>query len=185
MHILFCGNGWLSIVDLIRERLPEGDTIAVRDFERPLEEQVAGADVLLPSNGRVSAQVMDAATRLALVQQPAAGYDGVELEAARARGIPVCNAPGNNAEAVAETALLLMLSLVRRIPEARRAFAGRKVGEPIGRELFGKTLGIVGMGRSGSHLAGIAGALGMEVLGVRSSSSDRERAAMLERADVI
>jgi phosphoglycerate dehydrogenase-like enzyme len=185
MELLFCGTGWLPIVDILRARLPAGATLRVRDRSRPIAEQVAGVDVILPSNGRIDAAVMAAAPRLRLIQQPASGIDSVDLEAARARGIPVCNAPGQNGEAVAETALALMLALARRFPAARRAFSERRLGEPLGVELGGKTLGIIGLGRSGRRLADVARALGMEVVAVRSTSTTGELEALLRSADVV
>lgn len=185
MRILFCGTGWLPLVEQLRARLPAGSTVDVRDPARPLREQVGGYQVLLPSNGRVDEEVFAAADALRLVQQPAAGYDGVELEPARRRGIPVCYAPGRNAEALAEAALLLLLSLARRVPEARRALREGKVGEPVGVELCGKTLGIVGLGRSGEHLSRIAEAMGMRVLWVRSGSAPDAWDALLRGSDFV
>lgn len=185
MRIVFCGTGWLSIVDRIRARLPAGATVRVRDYGRPIADEVRDANVIIPSNAYIGAAEMDAAMDLLLIQQPAAGHDVVDVDAARARGIPVCNAPGKNAQAVAEAALLLMLALARRLPEAQRAFAERRIGDPVGFELAGRTLGVVGMGRSGSRLASIAEAIGMHVLSVRSDSGDAAIARLFETADVV
>jgi len=185
LDIVFCGTGWLPMVDAVRERLPEGASLRVRDPDRPMAEEVADAHVILPSNGRIDAAAIRGATNLRLIQQPAVGVDMVDLEAARARGVPVCNAPGANADALAQNALLLILALARRLPEARRAFAERRIGVPLGRELTGKVLGLVGMGRSASRLAAAAGALGMEVVSVRSTSSRQELEALLARADFV
>src|SRR5207237_1245391 len=107
MRLVFCGTGWFPVVDAIRERLPDGATIRTRNFEIPLAEDLADAHVILPSNGRVDALAINASRDLVLIQQPAAGFDGVDLTAARGRGIPVCNAPGANDQAVAEAALFL------------------------------------------------------------------------------
>jgi phosphoglycerate dehydrogenase-like enzyme len=185
VRVLFCGSGWLDVVDLVRARLAPGDELAVWDRARPLAEVARDVDVLLPSNGHVGADVIEAAAQLRLIQQPAAGYEGIDTAAARARGIPVCNAPGANPVAVAECALLLILSLARRVPEARDAFARRTIGGPIGLELTGRTLGVVGMGRTGRALADRAAALGMHVIGLTSRSTDDERAAFWPRCDVI
>src|SRR5688572_16673630 len=111
MRILFCGSGWLDVVDRIRVRLNPGDELAVWDRTQPLDHVVADIEVILPSNGPIDQRVIAAAPRLRLIQQPAAGYERIDLEAARARSIAVCNAPGANHVAVAECALLLILAL--------------------------------------------------------------------------
>lgn len=185
LDIVFCGTGWLPMVDAVRTRLPEGASVRVRDADRTMADEVADAHVILPSNGRIDAASIRGARNLRLIQQPAVGVEVVDLETAKACGVPVCNAPGANADALAQNALLLILSLARRLPEARRAFAERQLGVPLGRELTGKVLGVIGLGRSGSRLAEAARALGMEVVGVRSTSSRRELEALLSRADFV
>jgi glyoxylate reductase len=66
---------------------------------------------------------------------------------------------------------MLILMLARRADDVRAAFARRVIGDPVGTELHGKTLGIVGMGQVGSCLAAAARGLGMHVIGVGSKSS--------------
>ena len=151
----------------------------------PLTEAVRGIDVILASNARIDADVIAAADRVRLIQQPAAGIDGIDIDAARTRGVPVCNAPGTNHVSVAEIALFLMLALARRLPRAQTCLAERRLGVPLGIELRGKPLGIIGMGRSGQALAELAEALGMVVLSVRSTSESAEWRALYTRADVI
>ncbi|MEW5851778.1 MAG: NAD(P)-dependent oxidoreductase [Myxococcota bacterium] len=185
MQLVFCGTGWLPIVDAIRVRLPTGASIRVRDLTRPLVEEVCDADVLVPSNAHLDATVINACPRLKLIQQSAAGYELIDVGAARARGIPVCNVPGANADAMAQTSLLLMLALARRLPEAQRSFAEARVGVPLGRELNGKVLGVVGLGRSGSRMADAARALGMQVISVGSTSGPDAWAAFWRSVDVI
>jgi phosphoglycerate dehydrogenase-like enzyme len=185
MDVVFCGSGWLPIVDAIRDRLPAGARIRARDLARPIAHEVRDADVLLPSNARFDAAVIDAARRVVLIQQPAVGVDGIDLAAARARGIPVCNAPDTNGDSVAEATVLLLLALARRLGAARRAFASRTVGEPIGRELRGKTLGLVGVGRSGSRVAALATAIGMDVRSVRSTDPPEALDDLLARSDFV
>ncbi|HUJ56926.1 MAG TPA: NAD(P)-dependent oxidoreductase [Kofleriaceae bacterium] len=182
MQLLFCGSGWLPIVDHLAARLPAGASIARWDRRAPLAERVAAIDVLLPSNAEISAEVIAAAPRLRLIQQPAAGTERIDRAAAAARGIPVCNAPGTNHVAVAEHALLLLLALARRLPAAQRAFAAREVGVPLGIELCGKTLGIVGTGRTGSALAERARAIGMRVIALDRTG---DRRAFFAAADAI
>jgi phosphoglycerate dehydrogenase-like enzyme len=185
MRLLFCGSGWLPIVDHIAARLPAGASISIWDRHTPLTSAVGDIDVLLPSNGRITAEVIAAAARLRLIQQPAAGTEGIDIAAARARGIPVCNAPGTNHVAVAEHALFLLLALARRAPAAARAFAARQVGVPLGIELCGRTLGVIGMGRSGTALAERARAIGMTVIALGRGASATERTAFFAACDAV
>ena len=167
MKLLYCGSGWLPIVDHIRARLPAGFTIRAWDRAHALVDAVADVEVLLPSNAAITREVIAAAPKLRLIQQPAAGTEGIDHAAAAERGVPICNAPAMNRVAVAELALYLLLALARRIPTAPAAFAARRIGVPLGIELAGKTLGIIGMGSTGSALAERARALGMTVLALR------------------
>jgi phosphoglycerate dehydrogenase-like enzyme len=177
VKLLFCGSGWLPVVNVISVRLPAGSSISSWDRSTALVRAVADVDVLLPSNAAITAEVIAAATRLRLIQQPAAGTENIDRAAAVARGIPVCSAPGSNEIAVAEHALFLLLALARRLPAAQHAFAAREIGVPLGIELAGKTLGIIGMGRTGRALAERARALGMEVIALgRGATADERRA---------
>ena len=108
-----------------------------------------------------------AAPRLRLVQLLSAGYDNVDLEAARRAQVPVANNGGANAISVAEHALMLMLTVSRRLTWTHASVAaGRWRGNgpaPRMYELFDKTLGIVGLGTIGKKVARLARAFGMRV----------------------
>jgi phosphoglycerate dehydrogenase-like enzyme len=111
-----------------------------------------------------TAAIIAAAPRLKLIQKIGVGTNTIDLDAAKARGIPVCNLPGTNSRAVAELALTLMLATIRRIP---RFDAGMRQGvwsEPslqdgIG-ELGGRTVGLIGYGSIPRLLAPVLHALG-------------------------
>jgi phosphoglycerate dehydrogenase-like enzyme len=185
MQLLFCGSGWLPIVDYIADRLPQGMTITRWDRSAPLATRVAEVDVLLPSNAVITADIIQAAPRLRLIQQPAAGTDKIDRAPAIARGIPICNAPGTNHIAVAEAALYLLLALARRAHGARQAFLDRQVGVPLGVELAGRTLGIIGMGRSGTALAQRARACDMNVIALERGASEADRDAFFAACDAV
>ena len=89
VQIVFCGTGWFPIVDAIRARLPPGVALRSWDPALPLATQIEDADILLPSNARFDAAVIAAPRHLRLIQQPAVGTEGIDLAAARARGVPV------------------------------------------------------------------------------------------------
>jgi len=185
MRLLFCGSGWRPVLDQITARLPEGASIATWDRTSPLASVVAEVEVLLPSNATITPEVIAAAPRLRLIQQPAAGTERIDRAAAAARDIPICNAPGANHVAVAEVTLFLLLALARRAPLAARAFADRQIGVPAGIELAGKTLGVIGMGRAGTAVAERARGLGMTVIALGRTASPADRAAFFAASDAI
>ncbi len=108
-----------------------------------------------------------AAPGLKLVQLLSAGYDNVDLEAARRASVPVCNNGGANAISVSEHAVMLMLTVARKVIwQHRNVAAGRWRGNgpaPQMFELFNKTLGIVGLGAIGKKVARLSQAFGMRV----------------------
>ena len=115
---------------------------------------------------KVTASVLQAGSRLKVVGRAGVGVDNIDLEAAKARGVTVVNAPLSTTLAVTELAFGLLLSLAREIP---RADAAMKQGKWIkkeleGIELNGKTLGIIGFGRIGMEVGRRAAAFGMNVL---------------------
>ena len=167
--------------------MPADWQLTLWDRATPLDRLLAtgDVDVLFPSNAPISASVLAGSRGLRLIQQPAAGTDAIDLEAARTRGVPVCNAPGANHVSVAELALLLMLGLARRLPEAGPAFAAGTIGAPTGRELAGRRLGVVGVGLTGRAVARLGEALGMKVAAVGSQRSDAEWRALLSDSDVV
>jgi phosphoglycerate dehydrogenase-like enzyme len=185
MRILFCGSGWFPVVDAISARLAPEHQLEIWDRRTPLLEALRDIHVILPSNAIIDAAAIAAPRDLRLIQQPAAGIDGIDVRAAAARGVPVRNAPGTNHQAVAEAALLLILSLARRTRAAARAFAAAEIGGPLGIELRGRTLGIVGFGRAGQALGAAATGLGMVVRSVRSSATRADVLAMLAASDVV
>lgn len=177
MKIFFAYDGFPKAREKLRAELTEPHfAISVVDPKGNILEQVGDVDVIIPGMAAITAEVMDAAPRLKLIVQFGVGLDGVDLEAARQRGIYVSNAPGVNAVAVAEHALFLMLALARRLPVAQAALVEERIGFPVGGELHGKTLGIVGFGNSGRELARMARGLGMRVLAVRRTPREEDRA---------
>ena len=118
-----------------------------------LLEAVADVDAMIVRSDKVTADVIEAAKQLKIVVRAGAGYDNVDLKACSERGIVVENTPGQNANAVAELAIGLMLYMSRN-----------QFTPGTGCELKGKMLGIQGFGNVGQLIAKKAVALGMDVV---------------------
>jgi D-3-phosphoglycerate dehydrogenase len=137
--------------------------------EAALVEAVRDADALVIRNhGRVSRKVMEAAPRLKVIGRHGSGLDTIDLQAAAERGIRVVYTPEANCESVAEHFVAMALILSKRLLEADRALREGRWDvryEYFGRELYGKTLGVVGFGRIGRRTARICHhGFGMPVL---------------------
>lgn len=133
-----------------------------------LAQIVADYDALIVrGRTKVTAPLLEAATRLKVVGRAGVGVDNIDLAAAKSRGVTVVNAPVSTTLAVAELTFGLLLALTREIPRADSAMKqGQWLKKELeGAELHGKTLGILGMGRIGAEVARRARAFGMEVLG--------------------
>jgi glyoxylate reductase len=167
---------------------PVGHELLTQRFAVEAGGQVAGAAAIVtdPSIAVGGALLDSAGSSLQVVANFGVGYDNIDLDAARARGVRVTNTPGVLTNATAELAVALMLAAGRRIAEAdavvRRDDWGRSdADELIGRELAGATVGLVGFGRIGGRVAQLLG--GFEVwLLVTSRSNDRPRPGV-ERRD--
>lgn len=122
--------------------------------------------LMIRSGTQVTAEIIEAAGKLRIIGRAGVGVDNVDVPAATRRGVIVVNSPEGNTIAAAEQALALMLALSRHVPQAHAStIAGgwdRKTY--VGNELYKKKLGVVGLGKIGSHVARVAKALGMEVL---------------------
>jgi len=128
---------------------------------------VGGYDALIVrSRTKVDRDVIDHGARLRLVARPGTGLDNVDVDYAKSKGITVVNSPESLVEGVAEHVVLLMLALSRKLVAADASTkAGRwEKNSLMGRELKGKILGIVGLGRIGKRIAEIGKTLGMSVL---------------------
>lgn len=111
--------------------------------------------------------LMDRAPRLQVIARTGIGTDNVDLTAATERGIAVCNTPDAPTRSTAEHTITLMLTVAKRVPAAQKALrsGGRDFfGAHEGLEMAGRTLGLVGLGRIGRTVAGIAAGLGMSVV---------------------
>lgn len=150
--------------EVLKAHLPEGYEVRLLDESRSLKEQVQDIDVMIVGWAKITKEIIDAAPNLRLIQQHGRGIEGVDVERATKRGVYVAYVPGINAVSVAEHVLCLMFALSKRLRKAEEAFKAGKVGSPPTIELYGKTLGIIGLGATGRELAKRAPLLGMRVI---------------------
>jgi len=122
--------------------------------------------LLVRSATQVDAEMIAAAPMLEVIGRAGVGLDNIDIDAAEARGIVVVNAPDASTISAAEHTMALLLAQARRIPEADASLrAGRwDRKELAGVELYGKTLGILGLGRIGAQVAQRAAAFGMRII---------------------
>ncbi len=150
-------------------------TLSLYDRTDPLlvPKRLRGADVVLTNKVKLSADALKGAAALKMIGVLATGYDVVDVMAARALGIPVCNVPGYATGSVTESVFGFLLEMTRRTAQANsRIRQGAWTACPefcwwdaAPMALEGRTLGVVGCGAIGSRVAAVGRAFGMRVLG--------------------
>jgi len=168
-------------------------TVCPEQDELLLARLLPETEILWHVLKRCTAEMIVAAPRLRLIQKIGVGVNTIDLDAARKRGVAVCNMPGTNSQAVAELALMLMLASLRRVayfdPLTRRGEGWRPEPEQFDRvgELAGRTVGLVGFGAIPQRLAPVLRALGAEV--IHTTATKRDGAVpldeLLARSDVV
>lgn len=169
MRLLFChthfapGLSWEALAPL----LPGHEMVSCsRDA---VAEHLEGVDILVPFAAPIPRSMIERGT-FGLIHEFAVGLDTIDVEAATTAGVWVAHLPAattGNADSVAELTLLHMLLLARRWKETQAAFEARRLWEPAGSTLLGKTACLVGLGDVGTAIARRLLALGMRLVGVR------------------
>jgi len=136
---------------------------------KPLREDeliplLDGCDGCIAGVDSFTAKVMENAPKLKVISRYGTGVDRVDLAAAKARNIVVCNTPGANSQAVADLTFALLLSLARRVPILDKKTKEGQWPRSNGTELYGKTLGILGLGAVGRAVARRAAGFSMKVI---------------------
>ena len=129
-----------------------------------LEAFLKGCDKAVLALEAVDAKLLDALPELKVVSKFGVGLDSFDLKAMAARGVKLAWTPGTNSRSVAELALLAILALLRRVPEASADLAAGKWGQPKGTTTTGKTVGLVGLGAVGKDLVRLLGPFETKVL---------------------
>jgi phosphoglycerate dehydrogenase-like enzyme len=167
--IVVAGTGFPALRRFMNDEMPEAHVEMIDAAE--LRAGGFVADVLIPAMSLIDGALMDRIERLRLIQQWGAGLEGVDVAAASMRGIAVANVPTagtGNAESVAEWCVMAAIAVSRRLSLAKQAIrSGHSWGYPMGRALFGRTAGIVGLGGIGRALAARLQPFKMRMLGVK------------------
>ncbi len=198
MNIVVLDGYTLNPGDLSWSGLSELGALTVYDRTEANEivPRTHGAEIVFTNKTPISAQTLDACPNIKFIGVLATGYNVVDVDAARARGIPVTNIPTYGTAAVAQMVFALLLELCHHVGAHARAVAdGRWASSkdfcfwdfPL-IELAGKTMGLIGYGRIGQATGRIARALGMEVLAYDPFLEDNSLVPLeelLQKSDVI
>ncbi len=203
MKIVILDGHAVNPGDLSWDAIRQFGSVAVYEHTANSEaaERIGDADVILTNKTPITEELLDACPNIRLICVLATGYNVVDCEATRRRGIPVCNVPDYGTSAVAQFTFSLLLELCNRVGLHDEAVhKGDWSSSPYfcfwntpQMELAGKTLGIIGFGRIGRAVGRIAKAMGMEVIAYNRSRHPEGEAigeyvdldTLLARSDVI
>jgi phosphoglycerate dehydrogenase-like enzyme len=177
LNVLFAApeNAWGGFLRLIIPDLPGHHFEATGRFG---VDTLKGYDVLIPTMCTVTRQMLMESDRLKLIQQCGAGLESVDLEAARDLGIRVANVPtdiSGNADSVAELGIYFMIGLSRDVGGMARSMANRRMGEPQGKALKGRVVGLVGLGGIGRALIRRLRSFDVRLVGVKRHHPERAK----------
>ncbi|GFS42629.1 D-isomer specific 2-hydroxyacid dehydrogenase family protein [Actinidia rufa] len=156
-RLLFCGPYFPASHNYTREYVHNYPFIKVDDVPfADVPNVIGNYDMCIVKDMRLNADVISHASRMKLIMQYGVGLEGIDINAATRHGIKVARIPSGatgNASSCAEMAIYLMLGLLRKQNEMQLAIKKKKLGEPAGETLLGKTVFIMGFGNIGIHLA--------------------------------
>jgi phosphoglycerate dehydrogenase-like enzyme len=173
MKILFPGGEWGDLTKRLKAKLP--DCQIVHCPSDAIIENIGDAQLIIPAMTRITAEIMDAGKMLKVIHQAGVGLEGVDIPAATQRGILVANVPSagsGNAESVAELAILHMMLHTRKYHSAMDYLREGKLGQPGGTTLYGKKIGIIGVGNIGRTLARRLKSFEVTLLGVERFATE-------------
>lgn len=170
MKVLVTSTSFGKVVKEPAELLKKkGYQIIWNELGRPLREKevierVKGIDAYIAGLDEITAKAIEAGDKLKVISKYGAGVDNIDIETATRRKIVVTNTPGTNTEAVADLTFGLILAVARKIPQADRSTKKGEWKKFFGTAIYGKTVGIVGMGEIGKAVARRAKGFNMRII---------------------
>lgn len=133
-------------------------------IENQLKQEIVDADALIAGLEDIGADILGAAKKLKVISRYGVGYDKVDIEAAKKKGVQVTITPGANGDSVADLAVALMLDVARNVTVMDCSVKSRDQRRPQGLEMYEKTLGVIGAGRIGQGVAQRCRGFSMRIL---------------------
>ncbi len=166
MKVLVSDNISLRGIEILKKA---GLEVDIKTGLKPeeLKKEIGEYNALIVRSAtKVTSDIIDAAENLKVIGRAGSGLDNVDKDAATKRGIVVMNTPGGNTITTAEHTIALLFSMARQIPQATASMKAGKWEKKkfMGMELYNKTLGIIGFGNIGTHVARMAHGIGMNVI---------------------
>jgi phosphoglycerate dehydrogenase-like enzyme len=174
MNILFAApeKARGGLLEMLKVELPEHQIEATGAFHI---DSLKGYDVVIPFISPVTAELILDADRLKLIQQGGAGLDSVDIDTAKANNILIANVPtdlSGASDSVAELGIYFMLGLLRDFKSMTKNLKDRKMGEPLGKTLMGRTVGIVGLGSIGRALVRKLSTFDVRLIGIKQRNPE-------------
>jgi D-3-phosphoglycerate dehydrogenase len=166
MKILVADSVPDNIIGILKAD-PSWEVVNLPKTKGQVAEEIRDADALLVRSAtKVTAELIEKATRLVVIGRAGVGVDNIDLDAATRKGVLVMNTPGGNAISVAEHTMTLLLAMAHPVAQADASMKAGKWDKKkfTGTELRGKTLGLIGLGTIGTEVARLAQALNMSVV---------------------
>uniref|UniRef100_A0A2P2JRJ9 Uncharacterized protein n=1 Tax=Rhizophora mucronata TaxID=61149 RepID=A0A2P2JRJ9_RHIMU len=172
-RLLFCGSSWPASQDYTKEYLQKHPFIQVDAVPLgDVPDVIGNYHICVAKNMKLDSRIISCASQMKLIVQFGVGLEGVDVHAATKHGIKVARIPGDNtgnAAGCAEMAIYLMLGLLRKQNEMQVSIQQKRLGEPIGDTLLGKTVFILGFGNIGIQLAKRLRPFGVKIIATKRS----------------
>ena len=168
--VLYMNLATEDVYKIIRSQLPEGFELMTldKDDDHERKEKIRDADFVLIATAKFTEDIMQQATKLKLIQHQGVGYDTTDVNAAKRMGIPIGLTPEGTYIGVAEHAILLILSVYKKIVVAHQSIVRGEwlpfALRPESFEMYGKTLGLIGFGNIGREVTKRARVFGVRIL---------------------